>query len=740
MRICKLPLGKLWRGDRTPVTDRIVRELAGGVTCGIISIFFGLSFAAVIFSGPLKPWLGQGVAITFLTTAVAALVYSARSSLRFAIAGPDSSTSAVMAALAAAFAENLLRSGASAGNLIGPVLVAMALCSLFTGMFLFTLGAAHAGRAIRFVPYPVIGGFLGATGWLMTSGALRVIADIRFDHLALADAGLGESTPKLAAAAAVAIAIFVVRKTLRNVLTLPILLTLAIVAFHVARSVLGISLTDAVSGGWTFAPAESQGIPTPSLNAVTSFPWRAFASQVGEIMAVAFVTTIAMLLNTTGIELATKSEADLDKDLRTLGIVNITSAVLGGYVSCVSLSRSTINYACGARERLAGFTLAALALAMLLLDPRFLAYVPKFVLGGLLLFAGLDLFYRWIVASMRQLPLPDYLSLLLISIIIINWGFVAGVLVGVIIGCATFAVSASRVNAIKFSFDGTQHRSSLDRGSEELQILAKYGQELQGMSLHSYLFFGTTNRLYQHVKVLLAGKDRCRFLLFDFRLVTGMDSSATQSFAQIKSAADSANAIIVIANISQEVADLLRISNVLSSEIRIEPNLDRALEWCENQIIAEHQKSHSGKRTLEDWLTQVLGNTEFAATLAAVCNRIVAKPGDVVARQGEASGSMHFIINGRLGIVVQSPEGEAVRVRSLGALTTVGEMGLITGQPRTATIEAEIETELYELREEEFKRLSREQPMLCQALLSYIIGIMSERLTFANRTIGVLRR
>jgi SulP family sulfate permease len=727
-------------GATLSVTTRLVRDVVGGITCGIISIFFGLSFAAVIFSGPLKPWLGQGIALTFMTTAIAAAVYSARSSMRFAIAGPDSSTTAVVAALAAAFAEKLLRSGVDAEHLIGPVLLALAFCSLVTGVFLYGLGFAHAGRAIRYVPYPVIGGFLGATGWLMTSGALRVIADIRLDALSFSDIGIGPNTAKIAAAAAVALGLLIVRRYGRHVLALPVLLTAAIAAFHAVLAALHVPLSEAIDAGWTFTPQASLRLSAPSLTGLSDFPWQVFSSQIGEIMAVAFVTTIAMLLNTTGIEIATKSEADLDKDLQSLGIANVASAALGGYVSCVSLSRSTINHACGARDRVAGFTLAGMAVVMLFLDPHFLGYVPKFVLGGLLLFAGLDLCYRWVIGSLRQLPITDYLSLVLIAIIIINWGFVAGVLVGIIIGCATFAVSASRVDAIKFSFDGSQYRSSLDRGVAELQILSQFGHELQGMSLHSYLFFGTTNRLYQHVKRLLARKERCRFLLFDFRLVTGMDSSATQSFAQIKTAAEAAGARIVFANITQEVEDLLRLSNILTRDIRIEPNLDRALEWCENEIINEHQRNQLASHKLTDWLAIALDSQEEAAVLAKSCKRLLVKAGDIIARQGEPSRSMHFIVNGRVGVLVAPPDGEPIRVRSLGSLTTVGEMGLITGQVRTATIEAEIDTELYELDAETYQQLAVEHPKLCQALLGYVVQIMSERLTFANRTIGVLRR
>ena len=57
---------------------------------------------------------------------------------------------------------------------------------------------------------------------------------------------------------------------------------------------------------------------------------------------------------------------------------------------------------------------------------------------------------------------------------------------------------------------------------------------------------------------------------------------------------------------------------------------------------------------------------------------------------------MHFILEGRIGVVVDLGNGRTVRVRSLGQHTTVGEMGLITRSPRSATIEAEVASVVYE--------------------------------------------
>jgi SulP family sulfate permease len=101
---------------------------------------------------------------------------------------------------------------------------------------------------------------------------------------------------------------------------------------------------------------------------------------------------------------------------------------------------------------------------------------------------------------------------------------------------------------------------------------------------------------------------------------------------------------------------------------------------------------------------------------------------------------MHFILEGRVGIIVKLDDGREVRVRSLGPHTTTGEMGLITRQLRSATIQAEIDSVLYALRVEAYERLKRENPPLHQALLTYVVTVMAERLGFASKVIGVLRR
>ena len=438
-------------------------DVFAGTVCSVLSIAYCLSYAALIFSGPLEHFLSYGIAVTFLSAAVGGAIVASRSSLPYAVAGPDSSTSVVIAALVATVVQRLLAAGDT--DLLAPTLIAMSLTTALTGLLLCLLGFTHAGRAIRFVPYPVIGGFLGATGWLMITGAIQVITNQRpalgtigaFADLALA--------AKLVPGAIVAITLYVLLRRWKSPFVLPGVLLTAFAATYLVLLASGTTLAAAQAEGWMFQLQPAAGLTLPwKFAALHSFPWSALPTLAGDLLAVMFVTTTTFLLNTTGIEIATRNEANVERDLKVLGLANIVSAALGGYVSCTSLSRSILVRTAGATSRLAGLTVAAISAGALVADPAFLGYMPKYILGGLLFYLGADLVIQWLIRSSRRLLLLEYLSLLAIAALIIYSGFIAGVLIGVVIGCATFALSASRVSAIKFNFDGLDYRSSLDRG------------------------------------------------------------------------------------------------------------------------------------------------------------------------------------------------------------------------------------------------------------------------------------
>ncbi len=110
------------------------------------------------------------------------------------------------------------------------------------------------------------------------------------------------------------------------------------------------------------------------------------------------------------------------------------------------------------------------------------------------------------------------------------------------------------------------------------------------------------------------------------------------------------------------------------------------------------------------------------------CERLEVGAGEVIVRSGDPADSMHFILDGRVGVMLPADNGGTMRVRSPGRCTTIGEMGLVSQAPRSATIQAEVASVLYVLATHQLETIKRERPALGQKLLTYFVTVMTERL------------
>src|ERR1700743_429968 len=103
--------------------------MLGGGAASVLTITFGLSYSLLIFSGPLAPYLSYGVAVTFVSSAVLAVVLALGSSIPFAIGGPESSTAAMTGILASSLVERMATSSPLAS-----VLITLGIASIMTGI------------------------------------------------------------------------------------------------------------------------------------------------------------------------------------------------------------------------------------------------------------------------------------------------------------------------------------------------------------------------------------------------------------------------------------------------------------------------------------------------------------------------------------------------------------------------------------------------------------------------------
>ncbi len=234
-----------------PRARTALNDVLGGSAASVLTITFGLSYALLIFSGPLAPYLSYGVAATFISSAIVAVVLALGSSLPFAVGGVDTSTAAMTAILASSLVERMIAVDPSA-PLLAPVLITLALSAVATGIVLCGFGVTRMGRAIRYVPYPVVGGFLGATGRLIVLGAVEVITGQRLQFATLDRFADMLMLSELGAACAMATILYLTWHRSRSPFGLPLILIGGVIAAHAVFWIAGISLAEAQAWGWTF--------------------------------------------------------------------------------------------------------------------------------------------------------------------------------------------------------------------------------------------------------------------------------------------------------------------------------------------------------------------------------------------------------------------------------------------------------------------------------------------------------
>jgi len=156
--------------------SRLLANLTASFVSGVVGVMVSVSFAALIFAGDLASHLSAGVGIALFSAVVLRTAIALTSSLPGVIADTDALPSAILAISAVSIQAQM--PAATDDQVFLTVVCAIALTSLLTGAFLLLLGLFKVGELIRFIPYPVVGGFIAGTGWLLAKGSVQVMTDL----------------------------------------------------------------------------------------------------------------------------------------------------------------------------------------------------------------------------------------------------------------------------------------------------------------------------------------------------------------------------------------------------------------------------------------------------------------------------------------------------------------------------------------------------------------------------------
>jgi SulP family sulfate permease len=523
-------------------------------------------------------------------------------------------------------------------------------------------------------------------------------------------------------------------------MVLPLTLFVALAIYNLVVAVFAIPPEVLRETGWVVPMRADAGLWPPIVPAdLAVVDWNAILASALMLPGIVIVTAMALLMNATGIELDTDRDVDLDKELRSVGLQNLAAGAGGGVPGYPAVSLSLLAERLGAANRLVGLIVAAVAGCVLFLGELVLDLVPTPLLGSLLVWIGAALTYECLVLAARRLALWEYLIVLLIFVVIVGVSFTSGIMVGLVAAIVLFVVEYARVDSVRHVLTGETYQSTFEMSEERRDGLRQFGHAILIVRLQGFIFFGTSDRLRKKIQDRLS--DLVRFVIVDFRHVTGVDSSAVVSFVRLSKLASRLGFTMVVTGMNEPVARALTRGNLnAGASVRIEPDIDRGLVWCENRLLARLAPELDAERPrdLAELTFSLVKDARLAVDLSGYFEPVALDEGELLVEGGSPSDEMYLVGSGRGAVTVMGAGNAAVRIATVGPGAIVGEVAFFLDQPRNASVVVESPMTAWRFSRKSLARLQKEMPDLAFRFHEGIAAMMAARLTSTNRLVVFL--
>jgi len=740
----------------------LLARVVFGLVAGMIAVVFEITYATAIFSGSLGEFalyegchptgcfggdlsimLARGIGLALWGGLAVSLVMALTSSMRSLVAIPQGAPAVILGFAATRIAGQLPPS-ASAMEVLSTVVVTIVLTSVLAGAFFLGLGSFRLGRLVRYVPYPVVGGFLAGTGLLFVEGAFGIMTGEPLNLATLPAFAAPDMLARWVPGMGFGALLLFVSRRWRHPLALPAALLAGSGLFYLGADWIAMAgaasdPADLLLGPFT-EPVRWQ--PAHVIAAFGYADWGAVFGQAGQIGSILLVSVIALLVSATAIELAAGRDLDLDRELRAAGLANLAGGLGGGHVGYHDPSLSAFGQGRTANSRLPGVMVALVCAGVLAGGAGVIPWLPRPALGGILAFLGLTYVTRWLFEGWSSHAKIDYLFILLIALVTGFFGILEGVGVGVLLAALLFTTGYSRIDIVRQALTGAEVHSNVERSPDERRVLRARGERIHVLKLQGYLFFGTAHRLYERIKTWTSsgGHGGARYLILDFKRVNGLDVSAEHSFVKVMRLLSARQDRLLLTHVPPPVrARLARAVRAHGFEhgFRVLADLDRGLERCEADLLAEAD-SVQGPRALRDQLADAFGGSEPADRFLSKLEQVSLDAGEVLVRRGAPSDTMYLLVTGELHARVELDDQQSVRLRSMRPGALVGELGMLLGTPRSTSVVAARPSRLYVIPQHALDALTREDPELLQAFHRFVMRTLAERLVDNARTIRAL--
>ena len=499
------------------ITKNLKGDLFGGVTAGIVALPLALAFGIQAFGGIDSPSAASIGALAGLTGAVMVGFFAALSGgTPSQISGPTGPMTVVTAALVSGTYT------ACQGSL-SAVLVSMALAALFCGLFQVLFGLIKLGKYVRYIPYPVLSGFMSGIGVIIILQQLYPLVGLKGSGtmidllLGIPDAvvqGISPTALLLGAGTVLIILLFpFVTKKIPATLVALVVMTVVSLFCNLSDTL----IIGDIPGGLPLPFFLQEGMELGGLD------WhRIITAAIIPGLTLAGLGSIDTLLTSVVADNITKTKHNSNRELIGQGIGNAVAGLFCGLPGAGATMRTVVNVRSGGRTRLSGMVHALLLLSVMLGLGGLVKYIPLSVLAGILITVGWGIIDFKGFKDLLKIPRADAVVLLIVFFITVFVDLLTAVGIGMVIACVLFMKRASDLVEGGYSASEMTNFDKESPWEDEGGMPQEIRHKIYVQRLNGPIFFGTITRFQE---VMHDVPDNVKIVIIRMRLVSFMDQS-----------------------------------------------------------------------------------------------------------------------------------------------------------------------------------------------------------------------
>lgn len=530
------------RADYAELPRSWRRDVLAGVTVGVVALPLALAFG--ISSG-------VGAAAGLITAVVAGLVAAVFGGSHVQVSGPTGAMAVVLAPIVAQHG-----------------LASIALVTVVAGLVVLAAGVTGLGRAVTFIPWPVIEGF--------TLGIAMIIFLQQVPAAFAQQAPAGERTLP-AAITVIAQADWTAAARTLGVVAVVALLMVALPRLHraIPESLTAVIVVTLLVG-ILHIPVAAIGelpshLPAPLL---PHADLGALRTLLGAALAIAALSAIESLLSArVAATMSPTGPYDPDRELVGQGLASVASGVFGGMPATGAIARTAVNVRSGARTRVAAIVHSLVLLGVVYLATGPVSTIPLAALAGVLMVTSFRMISAGTVRKILRSTRSDALTFVLTAVVTVCFDLIEAVEIGIVVA-AFFALRsvARRSSVVREEIPGPHLP-----GDDEIALLR----------LDGAMFFGAAERISN--AIVDAEHPHTSVVIIRMSQLGMLDATGAHTLAEIATELESRGITVIIKGVRPEHAELLANVGVFESlrhENHLLDSLDDAIAHARTHVSA----------------------------------------------------------------------------------------------------------------------------------------------------------